>query len=99
MPGTPGGDVTPAKIEEAILRQLASRTADATVCPSEVARALTVGDGAWRTLMPKVRQAAQRMAERGDLRVTRRGVEVDANSPGGPIRLGHPTKTNAGPTA
>jgi hypothetical protein len=99
MPGTPGGDVTPAEIEEAILRQLASRAADATLCPSEVARALAGSSGTWRTLMPLVRQVARRMAERGALRVTRRGVEVDANSPGGPIRLAHPTKANAGPKA
>ena len=40
--------------------------------------------------MPHVRQVAQALAQRHRLRVTRRGVLVDATAPGGPIRLGLP---------
>ena len=40
--------------------------------------------------MPHVRQVAQALAQQHRLRVTRRGVLVDATAPGGPIRLGLP---------
>ena len=66
-----------------------ARAEGATVCPSEVARALA-GDGPWRALMPAVREAAAVLAKEGRLSVTRGGEEVDATSPGGPIRLGRP---------
>lgn len=78
-------------IETAILALLDQRRAGATICPSEVARALASGvDGAWRALMTDVRQVAQAMADDGRLVVTRRGLPVEATSPGGPIRLGRP---------
>ena len=84
--------VTKAAIEEKIFGLLATRHEGATICPSEVARAL-VSDGApWRQLMPQVRQAAQELARNNRLTVTRRGARVEATSPGGPIRLGLPMK-------
>ncbi len=82
--------IGPAAIEEAIFRLLAERREGATLCPSEVARALAKDDGAWRDLMPQVRHVAQRLANARRLSVTRGGVAVDATSPGGPIRLGRP---------
>lgn len=74
-----------ALIERAILDACTQRGADRTICPSEVARALDAQH--WRDLMPAVRAVASRLAEAGLIRVTRRGVEVHAESPGGPIRL------------
>lgn len=68
---------------------LDERRPDATICPSEVARALRP-DGDWRALMPRVRQVAQALAQQQRLRVTRAGQVVDATSGGGPIRLGRP---------
>ena len=82
--------VTEAAIEAAIFGLLAVRRDGATLCPSEVARALGSADGGWRELMPQVRQVAQRLARQDRLDVTRRGVPVDATSRGGPIRLGRP---------
>ena len=82
--------VTPAAIEERIFGLLAARQDGATICPSEVARALVPDGGPWRALMPQVRQVAQGLARGQRLRVTRGGVDVDATSPGGPIRLGRP---------
>ena len=38
--------------------------------------------------MPAVRRVAARLVEAGRLRVTRDGSDVDAEAPGGPIRLG-----------
>jgi hypothetical protein len=76
------------KISSAIDELLAERNEGATICPSEVARAL--GGDTWRDLMQPVREVAAARGERGDLTVTRRGEGVDARNPGGPIRLGRP---------
>ncbi|MCV4939550.1 DUF3253 domain-containing protein, partial [Escherichia coli] len=64
---------TDAAIEASIFGLLDQRQAGATICPSEVARALQP-DGAWRALMPQVRDVAQRLARARRLRVTRGGV-------------------------
>ena len=84
--------MTPSAMEDAIFNLLARRQTDATICPSEVARSLATDEGEWRQLMPQVRQVAHDLAKAGRLRVTRRGVEVDATSKGGPIRLGRGDK-------
>jgi hypothetical protein len=57
-----------------------------TICPSEAARA--VGGDDWRDLMPAAREAAARLADRGEIEVTQRGERVDALAARGPIRLG-----------
>lgn len=78
-------------IEASIERLLTARRPGATICPSEVARDLHGDDAAaWRARMPDVRRVAARLAADGALTVTRGGVAVDAESPGGPIRLGRP---------
>ena len=78
------------EIAAAITALVESRAAGATVCPSEVARALAREGGAWRALMPAVREVAAGLARQGLLRVTRGEDVVDALAPGGPIRLGRP---------
>lgn len=83
--------LTNADLEDRIFALLAARRAGATICPSEVARALTPDESGWRELMPRVREVAQGLARNHRLIVTRGGVEVDATSRGGPIRLGRPT--------
>ena len=75
-------------ITETLFSLLAARAPAATVCPSDVARALAPDEEAWRALMPQVRRVAAGLAAEGRLRVTRGGVDVDAESRGGPIRLG-----------
>ena len=77
-------------IVAAIDALLSARRADRTICPSEVARALAGDDGAWRALMPRIREVAAGLVAEGRLTVTRRGQPVDATAPGGPIRLGRP---------
>ena len=79
---------TRRRIAEAIDGLLGARAPGATICPSDVARALAGDDGPWRGLMPDVREVAAGLVEDGRVRVTRRGVEVDAMAPGGPIRIG-----------
>ncbi len=83
---------TNAAIENKIFGLLATRHEGATICPSEVARALVPDGLGWRHLMPQVRQTAQELARNHRLNVTRRGTPVDATSRGGPIRLGLPIK-------
>lgn len=77
-----------AAIERAILEQTAARSPEKTVCPADVARALDPAEAAWRALLPRVREAAARLQAEGRLRVTQKGVEVDARTARGPIRLG-----------
>lgn len=76
-----------SKIEAAILAMAAER-APKTLCPSDVARRLESDEDAWRALMPKVREVAQRLAKRGEVVVTQRGEPVDAVSARGPVRIG-----------
>lgn len=83
--------ITDETIAEAISALLASRDASASICPSEVARALVPGTG-WRALMPRVRSAAATMVASGALKVTRGAKSVSALSRGGPIRLRRPAR-------
>ncbi|NNU81566.1 DUF3253 domain-containing protein [Halovulum dunhuangense] len=70
----------------AVLIALAlERGAESSFCPSEAARRLD--SEFWRDLMPKVRGVAAEMQAEGVLEATRRGQVVQANAPGGPIRL------------
>lgn len=78
---------SPSTIEAEIRAQVAARGRGRTICPSEVARALSAD---WRPLMAAVREGAAELAERGEIRVTQRGQPVDARLARGPIRLGLP---------
>lgn len=49
-----------AEIAETIFKLLQSRAEHATICPSEVARALEPVD--WRPLMPQIRAVAETLA-------------------------------------
>ncbi len=78
--------VPAAKITETINALLDARAADATICPSEVARALWPEAG-WRERMDDVREVAFALADDGELEVTQGGEVVDGRSARGPIRL------------
>ena len=82
--------MTDDAIAAMLFELLDKRAAEATVCPSEVARALEVDEAAWRALMPDVRRVAASLVETGRLRVTSHGEIVDALAEHGPIRLGRP---------
>jgi len=85
-----------ADLEGEILSQLARR-APATICPSDVARAVGSADG-WRDLMDPVRAAAQRLVEAGRVEITQGGVVVDLGSARGPIRIRRKTEPGDGST-
>ncbi len=72
-------------LEAAILRLLAARGRDKTICPSEAARAV---DGAgWEGLMEAARAAARRLVATGEIVITQGGRVVDGSTAKGPIRL------------
>lgn len=68
-----------------ILSLLATRPRNATLCPSEVARAL--GEDGWRERMEPVREAARRLVQQGVLDIVQGGRVVDPSTARGPIRL------------
>ena len=72
-------------LEDSILQLLQQRKAGATICPSEVARA--VGDDEWRELMEPARRAARRLVDKGEVEITQQGRVVDPSSAKGPIRI------------
>ena len=82
---------TDAAIAAAILALLDSRKPDATICPSDAARALSATR--WRPLMPAVRDAARALAREGRVVVTQRGRALDpALEWHGPVRIGRAGK-------
>jgi hypothetical protein len=83
---TPGDE----RIVAVIFELLDKRGANATLCPSEAARALSADASAWRASMPEIRRVAASLAAAGRLRVTAHGEDVDPLAARGPIRLGRP---------
>ena len=82
-------------ISHTILRLLRDRAPQATLCPSEVARALA--PEAWRALMQPVRTVAVDMARQGLITIRQKGHAVSPDAPlRGPIRLGHTAADTAG---
>lgn len=75
-------------LEESIRSLLAERARDATVCPSEAARAVGGADEeAWRALMEPARRAARRLVASGEVEITQGGKVVDPSTAKGPIRV------------
>ncbi|QDQ91977.1 DUF3253 domain-containing protein [Rhodococcus sp. WB9] len=74
-----------SELEERIRALLDARSESASICPSDVARAVAPDD--WRPLMEPVRAAARRLADAGEVEVTQKGAVVDPGSARGPIRI------------
>ena len=70
-----------AKIREL----LNARSAESSICPSDVARAAAPDN--WRPLMEPVREAARHMVADGEVQITQGGEVVDLESVRGPIRI------------
>lgn len=82
------------RIQEGVLTLLADR-ADASICPSDAARAAR--PQGWRAHMDLVRTVARHLARRGLLVITQRGRTVDPGTPpNGPIRLALPKRPRFG---
>jgi Protein of unknown function (DUF3253) len=78
---------SPATLDltRAILDLLSERAPEATICPSEAARAVAPDD--WRPPMPGAREAAAELADQGRLEVLQGGNQVDPRQARGPVRL------------
>ena len=74
-----------SRLEAAILTLLAQRDPAATICPTEAAR-LVDADG-WRQLLEPAREAARRLAHRGEIQILQRGAVQDPAQIRGPVRL------------
>jgi hypothetical protein len=75
-------------LERAIMDLLAVRARDATICPSEAARAVGGADEAsWRPLMEPARAAARRLVAGDEVEITQGGRVVDPSTAKGPIRI------------
>ncbi|MFT6143950.1 MAG: hypothetical protein ACJAZO_001078 [Myxococcota bacterium] len=72
------------ELEDAVLRLLDERSRNATICPSEAARAVTEE---WHPLMERARRAARRLVAAGRVVITQKGRVVDPSTAKGPIRI------------
>lgn len=73
------------------LSMLACRAPHATICPSEVARAVAPD---WRRAMPEVHAAIDELLESGLVRLIWKGQSLATRS--GPYRIGRPSKDRDG---
>ena len=72
-----------------LILQLAGRRRGATLCPSEVARAMAVNGGDWRQHMPAVHAAVDAMVEIGSVSLSWKGVPMPQRD--GPYRIARAT--------
>ena len=72
-------------LETAILELLNNRKQGASICPSEVARA--VFGKSWREQMPNVRSVANDMTKKKQIEICQKGVVINPATAKGPIRL------------
>ena len=72
-------------LEDAIVQLLNARARDASICPSEAARA--VGGESWQSLMEPARKAARRLVAQEKVQITQAGKVVDPSRAKGPIRI------------
>lgn len=82
------GKAAEGDVREAVLGLLAGRAPGATICPSEVARALAARAGTpdWRSEMPSVHSAIDPMAAEGLIRLSWKGEAMALRD--GPYRIG-----------
>ena len=72
-------------IARELVAQLHSSAEGSSICPSEVARALS---DEWRGLMPKIRKVSDQLAHQGVLTIQAGGTPVtSAEAHRGPIRI------------
>src|ERR1700761_385847 len=84
-------------IQKHLIDLLASRQYPKTLCPSEVARALSQSElaryaaASWRDTMPEIRQRVWQMRDQGEVEIMQRGEvlddDVSIDDVKGPIRV------------
>ena len=68
-----------------ILRLVAERGPDKTICPSEAAR--VIGGAEWREAMPVIHAAAKALAEEGAVELRQGGKPCGTDAIVGPYRI------------
>ncbi len=81
--------VTARRIDDLIVA-LCNERAPKSICPSDVARAISPEH--FRPLMARVRERAAKLAARKEVVVTQRGKEVDIETVRGPVRISRSPK-------
>ncbi|PPU24652.1 MULTISPECIES: DUF3253 domain-containing protein [Xanthomonas] len=76
-----------AQIVATIRALLAHRLPEQSICPSEVARALSGDEARWRALMPQIRSVAADLVSSDVVQITQRGEVIDVRTVRGPVRL------------
>lgn len=76
------------RIERAILDLVRERGRGKSICPSEAARA--VEPDAWKPLMPRVHNAARRLARAGRIQISAKGRRIEPDDLHGAVRLSMP---------
>ena len=76
--------------QDAVLAMATRRAPNGTACPSEVARALAAAstsgdDGEWRSIMPIVHAAVDRLVADGQVQLSWKGQMLDTRA--GPYRI------------
>ena len=72
-------------LEDAIVSLLDRRPREASICPSEAAKAVSPDD--WEALMQRARNAARRLVASGRVEITQNGRVVEPSAARGPIRI------------
>ena len=85
---TPHKNDIDVRLRAQVIALVEERGIGKTICPSEVARAVRPDD--WRPLLKKVRQAAIRLADDGQISIYRKGKPIPTDQVRGVIRLGLP---------
>lgn len=78
------------RLETSILDLLDARSPEASICPSDAARAVAGsehGELRWRDLMEPARRAARRLVAANTVQITQGGQVVDPSTARGPIRI------------
>jgi hypothetical protein len=72
-------------ITDAMLRIAAERGPEKSLCPTDVARAVSAED--WRPLLGAVRKVAADLARQGKIEILRKGKPINPDEMRGVIRL------------
>lgn len=76
--------MTDGEIQACLWRLVSDCGPNKSICPSEVARALSASN--WRELMEPVRRVGTQLAKAGHIEITQKGVVVHPDEVRGPIR-------------
>lgn len=72
------------KAQDAVLALLADRSAEGSICPSEVARATSEEDN-WRAAMPSVHAAVDELLRKRIIQISWKGRKLQSRA--GPYRI------------